>query len=76
MLATNFGTKEKIQEDGQFDVSIVKNCHDELSHGRKITFRIRSMLAKQVGYNRVYRRAASYENNKEEAPPSMPMSCL
>ena len=47
-----------------------------LSHGRKITFRIRSMLAKQVGHDQVYRRTASHENNQEETHPSMPMSCL
>ena len=47
-----------------------------LSHGRKITFRIRSMLAKQVGHDQVYRRTVSHENNQEEAHTSMPMSCL
>ena len=47
-----------------------------LSHGRKITFRIRSMLAKQVGHDQVYRRTPSHENNQEETHPSMPMSCL
>ena len=30
-----------------------------LSRRRKITFPIRSMLAKQVGYDQVYRRTAS-----------------
>ena len=48
----------------------------KLSHGRKITFRIRSMLAKQVGHDQVYRRTVSHENNQEEAHTSMPMSCL
>lgn len=46
------------------------------SHGRKITFRIRSMLAKQVGYDQVYRGTASHENNQKEVYTSMPLSCL
>ena len=46
------------------------------SHRRKITFRIRSMLAEQVGHDQVYRRTANHENKKEETNPSMPMFCL
>ncbi|MCI0609603.1 MAG: phage Gp37/Gp68 family protein, partial [Anaerolineae bacterium] len=34
----------------------------QLSHRRKITFRIRSMLTKQVGHDQVYCRTASHEN--------------
>ena len=47
-----------------------------LSRRRKITFRIRSMLAEQVGHDQVYRRTASHEKNKEETSTSMPMLCL
>lgn len=47
-----------------------------LRHDRKITFRIGSMLAEQVGHDQVYRRSASHANNKEETNPSMPMLCL
>ena len=43
---------------------------------RKITFRIRSMLAKQVGHDQVYRGTASHENNEEETNTSMSMSCM
>ena len=46
------------------------------SHRRKITFGIRSMLAKQVRHEQVYRRTASHESNQEEPNSSMPMSYL
>jgi len=49
---------------------------EAFSHGRKITFRIRSMLGKQVGHDQVYNRTTSHANHTEKAYPSMPMSCL
>lgn len=50
--------------------------HIPLRGRRKITFRICSMLAKQVRHDQVYRGIASHENNKEETNPSMSMSYL
>jgi len=55
-----FGVAQLALEDykaGRFYASVLTTL--SLSRRRKITFPIRSMLAKQVGYDQVYRRTAS-----------------
>src|SRR6266540_1646298 len=59
---------ENLKQRWQAYEELIGNVYRDiprLRRRRKITFRIRSMLAKQVGHDQVYRRSARHENNKE-----------